>query len=144
MKSNSVPAAERATPDLGAPRAPDHNSESAPAAGFAANRDNLLAIATFGITGLAKKSSEGATARLHGYHSLIYVVAAFAGHAVLSMLGGVFGPFIPLYDLACIAGFAFLLWMAWQGRPTTFPILSSIARKQAGEPTRTDGSNTLQ
>lgn len=132
MKNNSVPASDPVVSNLAAPRAPSGNIEAASAAGFAANRENLLAIATCGITELAKKSSEGATARLHGYHSMIYVVAAFAGHAVLSMLGGVFGPFIPLYDLACFAGFAFLLWKAWQGHPTTFPILSEIARKQAG------------
>jgi hypothetical protein len=99
--------------------------------GFESNRDMLVAILTFGLIALTKPTGN-ANLRLHAYHSLFYAVVSLAGHGLLSMLYGVFGPFIPLYDLVCVGGFAFLILRAWQGRPTTFPILTEIARKQAG------------
>lgn len=101
------------------------------APGFEPNREILLVILTFGLAALTKPSAE-ANLRFHAYHSLFYAVAALAGQGLLSIFYGVFGPFMPLYESLCVGGFAFLILRAWQGRPTTFPILTAMASKQAG------------
>jgi hypothetical protein len=44
---------------------------------------------------------------IHAHHSLFYGVAVLAGHTILYGLRGVMRPFISLYDLACLAGFAY-------------------------------------
>jgi hypothetical protein len=43
-----------------------------------------------------------------------------------------FGPILPILPLACLVGFAFLLWNAHKGHPRMFPVLKGIAGRQAG------------
>jgi hypothetical protein len=131
MKSTSTSTDNPADTNID-PTNSEHYGVAVPGTGFAANGEILLAIGTVGIALFVKPSSGNVTARIQGYHSLAYVILTLALHSVLSMLSGIFGPFMQLYYPAFFAGFAYLLWRAWHGRPTTFPILAEIARKQAG------------
>jgi uncharacterized membrane protein len=100
-----------------------------------ASRPVFLAYATGGLNVLAS-SNQDPTHRFHAFQSVFYLLAALAAHALLSVLD-VLSPFRPIFDLAAAGAYGYLLWLAWQGRPATLPVIGAIARKQAA-PTPSD------
>lgn len=93
------------------------------------DRSVFLAWATFGISVFAGTGRDPKL-RFHAYQSAIYVLMALAAHALFGALD-VLAPFRPIFDLASVGAFGFLLWRAWEGRPISLPVIAEIARKQA-------------
>jgi uncharacterized membrane protein len=108
----------------------------------AETRPIFLTYATLGVNVLAS-SNHDPLLRFHAFQAVFYVLAALAGHALLTVFGGVVEPLRPIYDLAAVGAYGYLLWLAWEGRPRTLPVIGPIARKQAA-PSTNSGPTTLQ
>jgi uncharacterized membrane protein len=98
-------------------------------------KTETLAIGTFGALG-----SGTPAARVHGYHSLAFLILSLAVYGLLSLCRSMFEPVLPILPLAWMAGYAFLLWNAYNGHPRMFPVVRSIAERMAGM--RAEGSVT--
>ena len=107
-----------------------------PASGGQTSGDPTSLVAVYATAGLSVlvTSTRDMVLRFHAFQAFFYVLAALAAHGFLTLFGGPFAMLRPLYDLAALGYFGYLIWQAHQGTPAQVPVIASFARKQAAEP----------
>ncbi len=107
------------------------------------NTTLLLTYASAGLTALLGPGKNTPGIRFHGFHALFTVIAMFATHTMLGMLGGNFQSLQSLFDLAAGGFTVFQLYRAYNGQPFEIPVLGAMARKQA-ESAAHNANHTVQ
>jgi uncharacterized membrane protein len=80
------------------------------------------------------------TIRFHAFQAIFAHLAVIAAYIVLGILGGMlafmgagFLLFLyPIFGLACLAAWIFLMYKAYNGEKYVLPVIGPLAEKQAG------------
>ena len=117
---------------------PKHTPPPNGARPAAPSRPVFVSYATGGLSVLATSNNDPA-ARFHAFQAAIYLLAALAAHGLLSIVG-LLAPFRPVFDWAALGVYGYLLWLAWEDKPKSLPIIGAIARRQSHPGSSADGS----